>query len=157
MDIQIDNEEINFKCRANGIIIKNDKVLMCQINDNHFLCCPGGHIHLGENSQNAVLREVKEESGIDATNPQLISIVENFFENEQGKKYHEVSFYFMLDAFVPEEKLVNFALNENDEGEIVHLEFKWVPLDKIEFYDIRPLPVKDILRKKDFKFHHILI
>ena len=40
MDLKIETEEIKLKVRANGVIMHEDKVLMCMINRSGFWCCP---------------------------------------------------------------------------------------------------------------------
>ena len=66
-DISIENEEYRFKYRVSGILIKDNKLLVVKINNNKFYCLPGGHVELMENTKDAVIREFKEETGIDTS------------------------------------------------------------------------------------------
>ena len=50
MDVKIKCDEGNFKMRVSGLIIKNGKLLTVDICENNFYCLPGGHVHLGEES-----------------------------------------------------------------------------------------------------------
>lgn len=43
--------------------------------DNGMWCLPGGAIELGESLDQALKREVKEETGLDIKNPKLINVV----------------------------------------------------------------------------------
>ncbi len=158
MDVKINNETQNFKFRVNCIILNNDKVLMVDMKNNGFLCLPGGHVHLGEDTKSAVIRETMEEVGVTSPTQKLVGIIENFFNHKSGKIYHELSFYYLMEnAFVPPEKQVDYNYMENDEDKIVDLKFHWIPLDKVDEYDIRPVPLKQILKNRDFTFHHILV
>jgi len=157
MDLKLETEEFKFKSRACGLIINDDKVLMCCINDNNFWCAPGGHIHLGESSTAGVLREIEEEVGIAFNNASLVSLVENFFEDKSGKHFHEYAFFYLMEGFVPVDKQCDREIVENDEGELVSLKFKWIPLGEVENYDIRPNVLKPILQSRDFSCRHIVL
>lgn len=156
MDLKIETDEFRVKVRANGVIINNDRVLMCAINDNGFWCCPGGHIHLGEDSKTAVIREVNEEVNIVFDDAKLILMMESFFKGNKGKLFHELSFYYLMQGRIPAEKLVDYEYDENDGGEMVHLQFKWISLDELDSYDIRPADLKTILKARDFNLNHII-
>ena len=96
MDLKIETEEIKLKVRANGAIINDDKVLMCQINNSGFWCLPGGHIHLGEDSKTASLREINEEVGIsfdeilDFANPRDVEVKIMHFWCDEHLPMHSV-------------------------------------------------------------------
>ena len=161
MDIKIKSETQNFKFRANSIIVNNDKVLLLDLNNNGFLCLPGGHVHIGEDSKTAVIRETQEEVGIKFKSAKLVSIIENFFTKKKNgivKDFHELSFYYLMEnGIIPPEKQVDFAYIENDEGKLVDLKFYWIGLNKLDEYDIRPAPLKEILKDKSNKFKHFLV
>ena len=156
MDLKIETEEVKFKGRANGIIIKDDKVLMCSINDNGFWSCPGGHIHLGEDSKTAVLREIKEEVGVLFEDSELIMTMEGFFIGKKNKQFHEISFYYLMKGEIPAEKLKDYSYEENDDGKQVHLEFKWIKIDELDNFDIRPKTLIKTLKNRDFMLKHII-
>lgn len=40
---------------------------------------------------------------------------------------------------------------------MVNLDFKWVPLDDVDNFDIRPIALKKILKERKFDFNHILV
>ena len=46
-----------------GLVIKNNKLLLVDMNDSGFLCLPGGYVELSETTQVAVKRELLEEVG----------------------------------------------------------------------------------------------
>ncbi len=58
---------------------------------------PGGLVELAESPEQAVIREAKEETGLDVDNPILIDVVSNVDLDEKGKvKYH----YVIIDYLV---------------------------------------------------------
>lgn len=156
MDLKIETEEIKLKVRANGAIINDDKVLMCQINNSGFWCLPGGHIHLGEDSKTATLREINEEVGVHFDDSKLFLMMESFFIGKNNKHFHEISFYYLMEGEVPAEKLADYSYDEDDDGKMVHLDFKWFRLDELDKFDIRPKPLLNLLKNRDFSLKHII-
>lgn len=59
----------------------------------------GGGVHLGETSEEAVKREVFEETGVSYEIDHLAVIHENFFigsSDLEGVDCHEIAFYYMM-------------------------------------------------------------
>src|SRR5436853_6051014 len=52
---------------------------------------PGGHIEVGETMKDAVIREVKEEVGLDVEAAEMLLIQEAIFAGEFWKKKHFIS------------------------------------------------------------------
>ena len=63
MDIRIDTKNERFKFRVCGILTANGKFLAVKIANNSFYCFPGGHAEIGEDTTDAVKREMQEELG----------------------------------------------------------------------------------------------
>ena len=146
MDLRIDSNEGYFKFRVCGILKHGDKYLGVKINDNNFFCLPGGHVELGEDTDMAVLREMREELGYEVKIKQLIAINQNFFKHKDGLPFHELGFYYIVEAV--DEKNVNtddYIREELDKGKIQHLVFKWFTKEELEKVDFRPKFVAKVL------------
>ena len=71
-----------------GIIEKNRKILLVKRGTEPFKgfwCIPGGHIDFGERAEDTVIREVKEETGLDFK-PEFFSYFDEIVESV-GKHY----------------------------------------------------------------------
>lgn len=154
MDVKIKCDEGKFKMRVAGLIIKEGKLLTVDICNNGFYCLPGGHVHLGESSLEAIEREMGEEVGLTCKKATLLSIIENFFSAE-GTKFHEVCYYYLYE---PNEdvEVKDYSCIENDEGELKNLDFKWLELEKLKESNFRPFILAEKLSKKNFDFEHII-
>ncbi|MDD2213875.1 MAG: 8-oxo-dGTP diphosphatase [Oscillospiraceae bacterium] len=69
------------------MVSQGDKVLVQDRLDPHWrgITFPGGHVEAGESLAEAVIREVKEETGLLIRQPKLCGIKQ--WEFEQGKRY----------------------------------------------------------------------
>jgi 8-oxo-dGTP diphosphatase len=57
---------------------------------------PGGFVEVGETVEEVVLREVKEETGLDA---QIVKLLGVYSEPNRDPRFHVVSVVFVLDAY----------------------------------------------------------
>lgn len=146
MDIRLDESEGKFKFRVCGILEHNNKYLVVKINDNDFYCLPGGHVELGEDTDKAVKREMQEELGFAVKIQRLVSVNQNFFKDVKGRNYHELGFYYIVNA-VDETKINtnDYVRDELDKGKIQHLVFKWASLEELKTMDFRPKFIIDCL------------
>lgn len=152
MDLTLDIEDYKLNIRAGGIVIHNNKLLTHKdINADHY-CLPGGRVQIGENSENTIKREIKEELGKEIEIIGYIATVENFFEMD-GYKYHEVFFLHKIEFKEDEDKKIQHTI-KNIEGK-EYLQYEWIDLNKIDKYNLVPKCLKHILKTKNFPTHII--
>jgi 8-oxo-dGTP diphosphatase len=87
---------------------------------------PGGLVELAESPEQAVIRETKEETGLDVENPTLIDVVSNVDLDEKGRvKYH----YVIIDYLV---RVKGGSIEAASDA----VDLRWVPFDEVESYDL---------------------
>ncbi|MCA1557900.1 MAG: NUDIX hydrolase [Acidobacteria bacterium] len=125
-----------FSCRAAGVIIDRERLLMHRDERDDFWALPGGRIEFGESASVTLARELDEELGVMAEVGRLLWVVENFF-TFRGMKFHEISFYFHVS--LPEDSPVRVH-NEPFPGDENGLPiiFEWYPIDKLESVALHP-------------------
>ncbi len=151
-DVRIKNEDGQFKFRVCGIVKVGERYLTVKISSNKFYCLPGGHVELGEDTDQAIQREMKEELGYEIKITKLASIIQNFFKTPEGKTFHELGYYYIVEPKnINEVNLENYERIENDKGELKKLEFKWFTLDELKEVDFRPIKLINELQSNNLK------
>ena len=80
---------------ARGGCVQDGKILLCRAKGGATTYLPGGHVEFGETGRQALVREVKEEMGVDAETGAFLGVVENAFE-QHGKPHAEVNLVYEL-------------------------------------------------------------
>lgn len=114
--------------RAGAIIMKNGRFLMVGNERAPYLYSVGGRVKMGETAEEAVIREVFEETGVCMTVDRLGFVHENYFYDDSpvkmGKLIYELSFFFYMN--VPENfEPVSNSFTEDDSREYL----TWVSPD----------------------------
>jgi 8-oxo-dGTP diphosphatase len=113
-----------------GIVIRDGKVLLCRHFGKYNL--PGGGVDMDESLEDALLREIKEETGITAAKPELMGVTEDYFMPPyKPTPYHTILMYYACDYVSGEPSMDGF-----DEDERVYAELaQWVDADTIDDWD----------------------
>ena len=115
--------------------MKNNKILMVGNKVRpKYLYSVGGRIKFGETSEEAIVREVFEETGVKLEVDRLGFVHENYFYGDapmnNGKLIYEVSFYYYMK--VPNDfEPICMSVTEDDQDEFLC----WISLDdSIKYY-----------------------
>ncbi len=145
-DILFDVDGILFSYSVCGVLIKNNKILLTKVGDDYYL--PGGHSQIGETSQETIVREFKEETGLDVDPLSVISTYENFWKRNE-KDCHQLCVYYKLKMVDETQELV---LNSDTKG----TEYVWLELEKLKTINLFPNGISDqILNRVNDNNHFI--
>lgn len=146
MDITFKTEGARFNLRAAAIMINDGKVLAMSDERSPYFYLPGGKIALGETAEEAALRELREELGIECSVLRPVYIAQSFFTEEgSGEHFHEICFYLLIDCS-------NTDLISRGESFIIRerhhtLEFKWLPVNALEDAYFYPTFLRERMKK----------
>lgn len=125
---------------ARAIILDNGgkKILFCAPKSLDHFYLPGGHIEFGETAESALVRELFEETGADASEAEFLfaGTDENIFTQE-NIQHHEINIYFEVRGV--------FSGNEEVPSSEEELSFRWVPLSEIFDSPVFPERIKQSL------------
>ena len=141
-DVKFWKEDGSFKLRVCGVVQVGDKILIDNCDNAPFWGYPGGHVELGESTREAVVREVKEEIGVDAEIIKNLASIQLFFTREDGKPFHEIGFYYLMKANIEPK---NLTIEENDKGKLRKHQFRWVTKEELKNLDVRPTELKEVI------------
>lgn len=155
MDCGFTREGHWFRYRAAAIIVENEHILFaCNEVDDYYYSVGGG-VHHGESAEEAVIREVYEETGVHYEIDHLAIIHENFFNEVGGTlgdlKCHEICFYFLMKPRGTQElHSDSYTLN----GVREHM--CWLPIKDLEKYTAYPTFLKEYLSTEHNEIVHIV-
>ncbi len=103
-----------------------NEILLCRSHkwDDKFII-PGGHVEYGEKMEDALIREIDEETGLKIHDIRLLGIKECFYTNDFYKDRH-----FLFIDYQCRTDSIDVVLN--DEAE----EYVWVKLSDIDKYEL---------------------
>lgn len=120
----------NPKITVDGAIIKNDKILLIKRKNDPFKgkwALPGGFVEYGEKVEDAVIREVYEETGLKTKIKKIIGVYSDPNRDPRG---HTITIVYLLD-------IIGGDLKSNDDA------------SDAKFFNFKELP--------DLSFDHNII
>lgn len=142
MDCSFKTEQGLFNFRVGAIIKKDNKILVVKSSLDDYYYSIGGRVKLHETLENAILREVFEETGINFEIDYLGYIHENFFTFKRtNEKFHEVCFYYVMKNNDNINKINKFNEEEYSNEALV-----WIDINELDNYYLFP----EFLKKEIF-------
>ena len=130
-DILFDVDGVLFSYRVGGVLIKDNKILLTKGGDDYSL--PGGHSQIGETSQETIVREFKEETGLDVGPLNVISTYENFWK-WGDKDCHQLCIYYKLKMVDETQKLV-------PNPDTSDIKYVWLELEELKNINLYPIGI----------------
>jgi len=136
MDLTFRTNKGKFNYRVGAIIIKDGKVLMVKNSRASYYYSVGGRVKFNETCDAAIVREVKEELGVDMEIDYLAYFHENLFdEKDTNEHFHEIALFYIMKPIKDWSKIACNSFVEED-GAKEYLE--WLPIDKLSEFMAYP-------------------
>jgi mutator protein MutT len=88
-----------------GLLIANNTILLCRLSSQTaspgLWTLPGGGLEFGEHPEEALVREISEETGLNAIRWELLHI-QSEVEEYRAKTFHVLRFYYRVPEFAGE-------------------------------------------------------
>ena len=121
---------------ARGLLIHQGRVLFCRNLKSGYCFLPGGHVEFAETASMALIREFKEETGLESRVGPLLLTTEQCFDD--GKKvHHEMNVVFHVEQLGPSKTPPESVPSIEDK-----IDFVWIDLAELPETDIRPDEIK---------------
>ena len=140
---EVDSRQLSFRPSVYAIIINDNQILLSRQREGYDL--PGGGIELGETIEQALIREVKEETGLLVKIGNIVACRESFFKLPHVCNFvHSILMYYLCNAASGElstEFLDGYEQADADKPE-------WVDLAKIENIKFNSsINIKDVIQE----------
>lgn len=153
-DLGLQKDNLWFRYRAGAIIVEDGCVLLVTNSNEDYYYSVGGGVQWGESSEDAVRREVREETGVDYEVDRLAVIHENFFgENKgtlKGLECHEIAHYYIMKPRGSKELHSNSITHGAKEI------MSWIPIEDLPKYKAFPSFLADYLKGNHEGIVHIV-
>ena len=143
-DFRTKIENTVFGVRATALIVEDGKLLVVEDEDGFYTI--GGAIQVGERTEEAVIREVKEELGVKAQAGELAFVVENRFE-QAGVHFQNIEFHYFVDL------LERAPLTMQEDAK--RLPCRWIALNQLHTVPLKPTFLKTALPEWNGQLKHI--
>ncbi len=131
-----------FSLVVRALIFQEGHLLVSRWQDGY--CFPvGGQIEPGETLEQAVLREVFEETGVEGRIRRLVYFNENLFIDRSGNSIHELGWYFWVETARPIGRLGERWSHPDSPN----LLLECIPLDRLEGTGLMPPFLEQVLRE----------
>ncbi len=139
--------------RTVGVLVKNNKILVQRDKDGNEYALPGGHIKIGETLEDGLIREYKEETGIDIRIKHMLWSEECFWE-WGGRQAHNIAFYYLIEEYdgfeIPD---VGEFVSHKDNCNVV---IGWMDIDQIQNVVIYPEFLKNEIHNLNGQIKHFV-
>ncbi|WP_162011152.1 NUDIX hydrolase [Streptococcus sp. S784/96/1] len=127
MDLSFKTVGGRFNYRVAAVICRDGRLLTIQEPNSSYSYLPGGRVAMKETAEEAILREVFEETGLQAELIRPLWLNQAFFTEDQTKEsFHEICLYFLVELLVADTE--DFLVMEH--GRVN--QFKWLAFEELQ-------------------------
>ena len=120
---------------ARGVCVKDGHILICRNRKVGNLYFPGGHIEFGETGAEALVREVREEMGVESTAREFLGCCEHRFD-QHGKPHAEINLVYALD-------IPSIAPGQTAPSCEDWIAFDWIPVGELASSAVEPAALRN--------------
>ncbi len=152
-DLTFRMKQGTFNYRVGAIIIHGGKLLLMHNEEEPYYYTVGGRVHFNETTKETVVREVREEIGVDLEIDRFLFFQEQFFDGKvTGTHIHELGVYYLMKDSPALENLECHSVTARGVAE----ELVWVPLEETGSLYIVPESIAARLRSLPLHAEHII-
>ena len=123
----IPKEKLSFRPSVYGIIVNNGKVLLLNTIHTGTYSLPGGGIEIGESVEDALKREIREETGIEIESASFFQFKEQFFYYDPA----DIAVHSFLFFYVCHPKTLAVCEDTQVDDNAVEKP-RWIEIDGLE-------------------------
>lgn len=148
MDITLVENDNKFFYRVSAIILNKDlsKILLFRVKDRDLYMLLGGKVKMLEESNKAIMREIKEKIGYENIDFEFLGISEELV-NAKGYNNHQLNIIYK-GIYKKEIKENVFSGLEGD-----WCLYEWINISDIDKYNIFPTNIKNMLKNLNRNYH----
>lgn len=142
MDLTFHTNQGCFNYRVGAVILRDGKLLLMHNDKEDIYYTVGGRVQFGESTQEAILREVREELAIELEIDRPLCFHESFYVYElTGEVVHEIAVYYLMKNTPALERIHCTSVTALGAPETLH----WVPVAELRNHHAVPTTLFDRL------------
>lgn len=147
------HRDILIRNRAAALLVSNGLILVQRQEGDDFWALPGGKIEVGESSEQALMRELREELDWAPKRTRLVCVAENMFEHG-GLQYQQYGFYYEIAATQLWRRQGSPSPGREFRAQEHQLIFAWQRRANIAAFDVRPTFLQSLYAAKSPRVVH---
>ena len=145
----------NYICdlRSVGVLVRDGKILVQRERNGSEYALPGGHVMIGETTEETLVREYREETGAAIRLKRLLWTEECFWQWNE-RQVHNIAFYYLIEL-MNEYDLTDsgeiFSQKDNDD-----VLFEWMSIERLSQITIYPSFIQREINCLDGEIKHFI-